>query len=332
MRRRTMSGEFTPSEETKRGYFTYTAEKTGTHKQKELRYGVVDGLAVFEGDIILGTENEIVDAEGVGFGIIEAGESLDELPEAPEAGTVVRGLVIVGTAHNLWPEPRIPYTIDPALSHPEIVEEALSHWEKHTVLGFIPRQDEEDYITFQPAQASRSYVGRQGGQQVIQLASIFSPGTVIHEIGHAVGLWHEQSREDRDDYVTIHWENILPNCEHNFTQRIADGDDVGDYDYASIMHYPSFAFSRNNLDTITAPPGVKIGQRNGLSLGDIAGINGLYGEGVLYVGNTSSKAFHNRGCHWVDRMAASNKRYFTELEQALASGYRACRSCFPQQP
>jgi astacin len=325
-----MSGEFVPSEETRRGYFTYTSEKTGASKQKELEYGVVDGFAVFEGDIIVGTERGIREAEGIGSERIIAEESLDELPGEPEVGMVVKGLVVVGVAHNLWPAPRIPYTIDPGLSQPVLVEQALRHWEKHTVLSFVPRQDEVDYLTFEPGQASRSYVGRQGGQQVIQLAPIFSPGTVIHEIGHALGLWHEQSREDRDEYVTIHWENILPNCEHNFTQRIADGDDVGDYDYDSIMHYPSFAFSRNNMDTITAPAGVKIGQRNGLSLGDIAGINGLYGEGVLYVGNTSSKAFHNRDCHWVDRMAASNKRYFTELEQALAGGYRACRACFPK--
>jgi hypothetical protein len=326
-----MSGEFTPSEETKRGYFTYTSEKTGINKRRELEYGVVDGLAVFEGDIILGSEQEIADAEDTGMRRLEAEEMYDELPASPEAGTVVEAAVIVGIAHNLWPEPLIPYTIDSDLPHPELVEQALGHWEKHTVLSFVPRQDEVDYITFVPANACRSYVGRQGGQQVIQLAPIFSPGTVIHEIGHALGLWHEQSREDRDEYVTIHWENILPNCEHNFTQRIADGDDVGLYDYDSIMHYPSFAFTRNNLDTITPPAGVKIGQRNALSLGDIAGINGLYGEGVLYVGNTSSKALHNRDCRWVDRMADSNKRYFTALEQALASGYRACRSCFPRQ-
>jgi hypothetical protein len=62
--------------------------------------------------------------------------------------------------------------------------------------------------------------------------------------------------------------------EHNFNQHITDGDDVGAYDFGSIMHYPRDAFSVDGSDTITPipalPPGVVMGQRNGLSAGDIA--------------------------------------------------------------
>ena len=61
--------------------------------------------------------------------------------------------------------------------------------------------------------------------------------------------------------------------EHNFNQHITDGDDVGPYDFGSIMHYPRDAFA-DGSDTITPlaalPPGVVMGQRNGLSAGDIA--------------------------------------------------------------
>ncbi|GFV09259.1 zinc metalloproteinase nas-15 [Trichonephila clavipes] len=56
-----------------------------------------------------------------------------------------------------------------------------------------------------------SMVGRMGGEQNLSLATDCDQmGIVIHEFMHALGFWHEQSRIDRDDYVTIRWENISP--------------------------------------------------------------------------------------------------------------------------
>ena len=76
--------------------------------------------------------------------------------------------------------------------------------------------------------------------------------------------------------MTIHWDKITPGYEHNFNQHIADGDDVGAYDYGSIMHYPRDAFSIDGSDTITpTTSGVTIGQRTALSAGDIAAANTL---------------------------------------------------------
>jgi hypothetical protein len=96
-------------------------------------------------------------------------------------------------------------------------------------------------------------------------------------MGHAVGLWHEQSREDRNTYVTVHSDNIKSGMSYNFTQNINNGDDIGVYDYGSIMHYPATAFSANGQPTIeTIPSGISIGQRTALSSGDVAAVKAMY--------------------------------------------------------
>lgn len=85
----------------------------------------------------------------------------------------------------------------------------------------------------------------QGGQQFINLEDNCTTGTAIHEIGHAVGLFHEQSREDRNNFVRINRENIESGKEDNFDQAIPISDDYGPYDYGSIMHYGRYFFSKN---------------------------------------------------------------------------------------
>ena len=88
---------------------------------------------------------------------------------------------------------------------------------------------------------------------------------------------HEQSRTDRDQYVTINWDNIDSEQQHNF--EICTGCDNQDtpYDYESVMHYGPTAFALNpSINTIDTPNGEDIGQRNGFSDLDIIGLNKLY--------------------------------------------------------
>lgn len=54
-----------------------------------------------------------------------------------------------------------------------------------------------------------SFVGCQGGEQRVYFSNVCTVGNLCHEIMHALGLHHEHTRRDRDQYVTIKWDNIL---------------------------------------------------------------------------------------------------------------------------
>ena len=236
---------------------------------RAVTYEVVDGMAVVEADIVLGTVEEV--------------EEISDIFKAEQRGELESGVIIDGSQYR-WPNCTVPYTIDSSLPNQSRVTDAIQHWEDNTNFSFVLRtaanaSQYPDYVTFRPAGGCSSSVGKRGGQQFVNLSSACSTGNAIHEIGHTIGLWHEQSREDRDSFVTIHFENIQPGKEHNFNQHITDGDDVGPYDYGSIMHYPRKAFSSNGLDTIVPinPSSASIGQRTALSAGDIAAANSMCG-------------------------------------------------------
>jgi hypothetical protein len=239
---------------------------------KALQYAAVDGRAVFEGDIVLGSVDEMEHDTAVLASQAQAGE---------QDAQVVHGVGITGQQFR-WPNALMPYEVDPSLTNQQRVTDAIAHWQSRTNMRFVLRTSANasqypNYVRVIPSDGCWSYVGMRGGRQDLGLAGGCGFGATVHEFGHAWGLWHEQSREDRDTYVTIHWQNIEAGREHNFNQHISDGDDIGPYDYGSIMHYGTHAFSKNNQATITPKQsGVTIGQRSGLSAGDIAAVHHMY--------------------------------------------------------
>jgi hypothetical protein len=234
------------------------------HSTRVVRFTDVAGVAVFEGDIVLG-----------------ATQDLQSWLKAGRVPAVVgQGVGITGERYR-WPGGKVAYQIAPGLARPERVRDAIAHWEQRTRIRFVERTganatQHKDYVSFEDLGGCSSHVGRQGGRQPISLSPACSVGNAIHEIGHCLGLWHEQSREDRDEHVQILWQNIAEDKRHNFDQHVDDGDDLGDYDHGSIMHYGAKAFSVNGQDTIVARNGAAIGQRAALSAGDVAAIAKLY--------------------------------------------------------
>ena len=98
----------------------------------------------------------------------------------------------------------------------------------------------------------------------------------LHEIGHVIGFWHEQSRPDRDEYIRILTENMNPGTQSNFRiQEEIDSMGVG-YDYNSIMHYSSTTFGSGRTTLVAHDSSIPVGGAVELSELDILQANLLY--------------------------------------------------------
>jgi hypothetical protein len=239
-----------------------------------VHYQVIDGLAIAEGDIVLGPAEQIRTAER------QRAQCRGDICTA-------RQPLMQRTGEGfLWPAGVIPYEIDSAFSSEmrDRIDEGIRWINRDTDLILVPRTNERDYVFIRSVvEGCYSSVGRQGGRQIIGLENTCGVGSVAHEFLHAAGMWHEQSRSDRDNFITILWDSIEPGKEHNFVGKADQGTDIGTYDYNSIMHYPRNAFGiidpatqrhRTTIQVRTA--GVSIGRRGGLSPSDIAGVNSIY--------------------------------------------------------
>uniref|UniRef100_A0A8C4SRG2 Metalloendopeptidase n=1 Tax=Erpetoichthys calabaricus TaxID=27687 RepID=A0A8C4SRG2_ERPCA len=190
----------------------------------------------------------------------------------------------------LWPKSvdghvYIPYILSPQYNDFDriIIETGMQDISTGTCVRFVPRTHEANYLDIQPKFGCWSYLGLNGGAQQLSLQTpgCMWSGVASHELMHALGFVHEQSRSDRDEYVTIMWENILKDREHNFDKYETNNLNAP-YDYGSIMHYGKYAFSEDGAPTIIPKPdpNILIGQRDGPSTTDLMKINRLYDCGV----------------------------------------------------
>lgn len=224
------------------------------------------GDALFQGDIIIG---KIEDLQAQ-----PDGASLQSLSNNVLFGLVKRDV------DTRWPGGQVRFKISPDLDDRARVYSAIAEWEAATPVRFIEIADSTgNFVEFVPGSGCSSAVGMVGGRQLVRLAPDCTTGNTVHEVGHVLGLHHEQAREDRSSKIFVFTSNILSGSLGNFSQDPSNFRDVGDYCYGSIMHYGNYAFSKqpNVLKTIeTRPAGIAIGQRDRLAECDIATVREIY--------------------------------------------------------
>lgn len=232
---------------------------------------IIDGEYVLEGDMILGS---------VSTGLITQ-------------GSVIRGPL------TRWEGGILPYEIEPGFTSSQIekIESAIEIVDSMTNATLKPRTNEVYWVRFKldtigigeepVCSAKTGRLPPESQPQYILLHSGCSTYTIVHEILHTLGLYHEQSREDRNTYVTYLGDNVISEKKKSqFEQK--GGEDIGAYDFDSVMHYSPSAFAKNpnacKKDTpefcTIIPKDInnfdRLGQRKQLSPGDIATVNDLY--------------------------------------------------------
>jgi hypothetical protein len=239
--------------------------RQGLYRGMPVTYVVKHGKAIFQGDIVL-----------------EKVDPIDPQRPLPSFG--------VDYAKYLWlkvgSQYQIPYVIASGSGDVTNLNAAIAQFNSTFAnIQFVARTAETDYVNFyfNPSDFSgecEAIVGRAGGEQQVSGSGVCTVATILHEMGHTVGLWHEQSRPDRDTYVSVNYGNLIKGSISNFNQIYDNAQTFGTFfDYGSIMEYPAFAFSRNGGPAIESiPAGIPLSNLTGYTAADIDGIERLYGN------------------------------------------------------
>jgi Astacin (Peptidase family M12A)/Dockerin type I domain len=257
----------------------------GLYRGMPVTYVIKDGKRIFQGDILLDR-------------IITIANQTPASPREPNSNGIAYG-------QYLWPrvgnQYQIPYVIAAGSGNVSNLNSAIAQFNStFSNIQFVPRTTEADYVSFyfdpnNNTGQCESNVGRIGGEQQVGGAggssNPCSVATVLHEMGHTVGLWHEQSRADRDTYVTIRYDDLIKASRSNFDPIYDNAQITTLFDYASIMQYPAYSFSRNGGPAIeSVPAGIPLSNQTGYTAADIDGVERLYGNAPTSVTVTSNPA------------------------------------------
>ena len=158
---------------------------------------------------------------------------------------------------------------------------AIRHYEEKTCLRFVACATLEEceakpmWMEFWSGNGCNAILGAQNGKNRISIGPNCPHRTAVHEIGHDLGLDHEQKRRDRDDFVVVNTSVVETSRLSQFT-KMWTGRDLGKYDYRGIMHYPMWAFQLEYGQVSVNAPFRLIGDTGGLSAGDVAALDFMY--------------------------------------------------------
>ncbi|XP_036003210.1 high choriolytic enzyme 1-like isoform X2 [Fundulus heteroclitus] len=179
-------------------------------------------------------------------------------------------------ANTLWSNAIVPYEINPELDHrrAEILA-AFRMISASTCIRFVARTNELNYLHIRDGEGCASFVGVSGGSQTVYFGPSCAVGNLVHELIHALGLYHEHTRGDRDQFITINWPSVIPDKKENFKVKYGNTLNLP-YDFESIMHYGTTYFSVDGSPTILVNDNKDVGQRTHLSALDIRKLKALY--------------------------------------------------------
>nr|XP_042900369.1 uncharacterized protein LOC107450195 [Parasteatoda tepidariorum] len=190
----------------------------------------------------------------------------------------------VSDPRKLWNEGIIPFVLSEkyVIEQKEDILAAMKEFDERTCVKFIPRKMENSYLLIEPEDRCVATIGFkiEKSNKMPLNEDCYTKGNILHELMLLLGFVHEQNRPDRDQYVIIVWDNIIPGFRQNFW-KYSWSEVLSfnlSYDYDSIMHYGAYEFAIDvkKPAIIALKPGIKLGQRDGFSKKDIIKINKLY--------------------------------------------------------
>lgn len=149
-----------------------------------------------------------------------------------------------------WPDGKVFYTLDQSVTaHPKHkfyvtqFKKACEEWSTVANVSFHERGKEKGYLQVRKGLRNRASVGYAESARLFEIADWQNHIVIAHELGHALGMTHEHNRSDRDEFVTIEWENIVAGHALNFELN-SNSKNYSEYDFQSIMHYGPYAFAK----------------------------------------------------------------------------------------